>query len=201
MAIHAFCLDVTPSRAWYSSKRFRSPGRHMKAKKLAADALWNYALRSLAQRTHSASELRRKLAARAASPEDTRATMEKLREYGLTDDRRFAEAFSAARLQNRSFGKMRVLRELRGRNVAPKVAEEAVRHAFDGVDERQLAGEFLQRKYRNKNLAELLQDPRQLAAAYRKLRLGGFSASSAIGVLKQYANAAQELSDLESESE
>lgn len=171
----------------------------MKAKKLAAEALWNYALRALSQRAHSAGEIRRKLAVRAASSSDVHATMEKLREYGLTDDRRFAEAFSASRLQNRGFGKTRILRELRGRNVAPKVAEEAVHKTFDGVDERQLAAEFLQRKYRNKNLAELFQDPKQLIAAYRKLRLGGFSATSAIDVLKQYANAAQDLEDADSE--
>lgn len=201
MAKNAVCLDVTPCRAWYSSKRFGSPVKPVKANKLAADGLWNYALRALAQRAHSASELRRKLATRAASPDDVRTTMEKLREYGLTDDRRFAETFSSSRLQNRGFGKQRIVRELRARSISPKVAEDAVRKAFEGVDERQLIECFLQRKYRGKNVRELLRDPKQLAGAYRKLRLAGFPSAAAIDVLKQYAEAPEELSGLEAEPE
>lgn len=169
----------------------------MKAKKLDSDGLWNYALRALAQRAHSASELKRKLAVRAASPEDLRVTLAKLREYGLADDRQFAEAFAASRLHNRGFGKLRVLRDLRMRGVGSNVAEEAARKAFDGVDEAELIDRFLHRTYRGKKLEDLFKEPRLLAAAYRKLRVAGFSSAAAIDVLKQYSRAAEELSGLE----
>ncbi|MGH9581814.1 MAG: regulatory protein RecX [Bryobacteraceae bacterium] len=171
----------------------------MNRKKFEADGLWEYALRALAQRAHSLGELRRKLASRAASPEDVRATMEKLREYGLADDRRFAEAFSTSRLQNNGFGKLRILRDLRAKNVAAKVAEEAVRKTFDGIDEQELIERFLKRKYRGKDLRELLREPKHLNAAYRRLRMAGFSSAVAVGALRRYAEAAEELDGLEQE--
>lgn len=168
-------------------------------KKLDADALWEYALRALAQRAHSAGELRQKLARRAASVGDVDATLAKLREYGLADDRQFAEAFAASRLQNQGFGTLRVLRDLRAKNVGSKIAQEAVQKTFSGVDERELIARFLERKYRGKNLGELLKDPKHLAAAYRRLRMAGFSSSGAIQALKRYSQNAEELTGLEQE--
>jgi len=92
-----------------------------KPKKLDENALWNYALRVLGQRAHSAGELKQKLAHRAQSPSVLSATLAKLREYGFTDDAKFSEAFAAVRLQNRGFGRYRVLRDLRSRRVAGRV--------------------------------------------------------------------------------
>lgn len=169
----------------------------MKGKKLDSDGLWNYALRALGQRAHSAGDLKRKLAARAASPQDLHATMAKLLEYGLTDDRKFAEAFYASRLQNRGFGKLRVVRELRMRGVAPKIADEAARTAFQDVNEADLIEQFLHRNYKRPNLSEFFKEPKHLMAAYRKLRVAGFTSTVAIDVLKHYAKTAEELADTE----
>jgi regulatory protein len=171
----------------------------MNRKKLDFEGLWEYALSALAQRAHSAGELRQKLAGRAASQQDVRATMAKIAEYGLADDRRFAESFSASRLQNEGFGKVRILRDLRLRNVPAKIAEDAVRRTFEGVDEQELIARFLERKYRGKNLAELLSEPKHLASAYRRLRMAGFSSGGAIAALKHYTAAAEELSEVEPE--
>ncbi|HEX7362947.1 MAG TPA: regulatory protein RecX [Bryobacteraceae bacterium] len=171
----------------------------MNGKKLDAEGLWQYALKTLARRAHSADELRRKLARRAASEQDARAAIAKIAEYGLADDRRFAENFSSSRLQNDGFGKMRILRDLRLRNVPAKIAEDAVRKTFDGIDEQDLIAQFLERKYRGKNLPELLSEPKHLASAYRRLRMAGFSSGGAVAMLKRYAAAADELSDPEPE--
>ena len=43
--------------------------------------------------------------------------------------------------------------------------------------------------------AIILQDPKHLASAYRKLRYAGFGSSSAIRALKRYADRADELED------
>lgn len=171
----------------------------MNRKKLDSEGLWEYALKALAQRAHSEGELRQKLAGRAASQQDVQATMVKIVEYGLADDRRFAESFSASRLQNDGFGKSRILRDLRLRNVPAKIAEDAVRKAFDGVDEQGLIARFLERKYKGKNLAELLNEPKHLASVYRRLRMAGFSSGGVIAALKHYAAAAEELSEAELE--
>jgi len=81
--------------------------------KLDEKSLWDYALRTLSQRAHSAGEIRQKLVKRAQSVQDIDAVLAKLREYGMVDDRRFSEAFASARLQNDGFGRFRVLNDLR----------------------------------------------------------------------------------------
>jgi len=58
---------------------------------------------------------------RAERPESIEAVMAKLKELGYVDDRKFAENYAAARLENEGFGKMRVLRDLRQRRVAPQL--------------------------------------------------------------------------------
>lgn len=159
-----------------------------KPKKLNSEALWEYALRLLGARPYSSSELRRKLALRAESAADVPDTMAKLREYGFADDRKFSENVASSRLANQGFGRFRVLRELQSKQVARSIAEAAVEKTFSGTDETALAQRFLARKYRGKDLRQLLKEPKHLAGAYRKLRIAGFSSSVSVSVLKQHAN-------------
>lgn len=161
-------------------------------KKLDPEALWNYALRVLGDRAHAAAELRRKLLQRAQSPSDVTAVMAKLREYGLTDDKKFSESFASSRLANQGLGRFRVLRDLRSKQVASNVAEEAVAAVFAETDEQQLAEKFLLRKYRGKELASFLGEEKHLAAAYRRLRTAGFSSSVTLSVLKRFSRRAEE---------
>jgi regulatory protein len=90
-----------------------------------------------------------------------------------------------------------VVRDLMARRVAPAVAQKAVDQAYAAVDEVELIESFLRRKFKGKNLGELLQEPKHLASAYRKLRLAGFSSGNAIRVLKRYAAEAEALEDME----
>lgn len=163
--------------------------------KLDSDALWTYALRVLSQRAHSANELKQKLSARAASVSDVNATLTKLREYGFADDAKYSEAFASSRLENQGFGRFRVLRDLRSKRVAPDVAERAVEKTFAGTDERQLIEAFLQRKYRGKDLPVFLDEPKNLASAYRRLRTAGFSTTASLAVLRRYSQHADEWED------
>ncbi len=173
--------------------------RPRKPKKLDADALWNYALRALGQRAHSANELRIKLSRRAENAGDVNAAMEKLREYGLADDTKFSEALAASRLQNQGFGRFRVLRELRSKRVAGAVAESVVAKTFAGTDEKDLIQKYLDRKYRGKNLAEFFKDQKNLAGAYRRLRTAGFSGRGSLEVLNRYSKGFEEWNEPEEE--
>ena len=164
-------------------------------KKFDSEALWDYALRILAQRPNSSAELRQKLSRRADCPDSVTIVLNKLREYGLADDAKFSEAFASARLQNQGFGRMRVLRDLRSKRVASAVAEKAIDKTFGGLDEADLARQYLERKYRGKNLNEFLKEEKQLAAAYRRLRTAGFSGRASLTVLKSYSRRAEELED------
>jgi regulatory protein len=72
-----------------------------------------------------------------------------------------------------------------------------VRKAYEDVDEPRLIEDFLSRKYRKIPLKEFLAEPKNLAAAYRRLRLAGFSSGNVIRTLKRYANEADELEAME----
>jgi regulatory protein len=168
-----------------------------KSPKLAGNALWEYALRVVGHRAYSAAELRRKLSGRAESPADLIAVMEKLREYSFVDDRKFSDIFAASRLQNNGFGRIRVLHDLRVKQVTPTIAEAAVAKVFQGTDEDILIQQFLGRKYRNVDLKTFLQEEKNLASAYRRLRVAGFSSQGSLAALRRYNQRAEDWSEPE----
>lgn len=172
-----------------------------KAAPLDRAALTDYALRTLSMRSMSTSDLRTRLLRRAAEASDIDQVIAKLKESGLLNDQRFADSYASARLENQGFGKLRVLRDLRQRRVASKVADQAVQQAFQDTDERQLAEQYVERKYRGKNLPAHFSDPKNVNSAFRRLRNAGFSAGAAIGVLKKYAAEADQLADSEDAEE
>lgn len=170
------------------------------AKRLNRDALLAYAGRLLAARAQSAAELRSRLKRRAARAEDVEAVIAYLQECGYANDQRFAAAFAGWRLENQGWGKTRVLRELAARRVAPAVAAKAVEAVYKNADEGALIEAFLNRKYRGKELGALLEDAKELARAYRKLRAAGFSGPASVRVLKRYAAEAERLEELAEEA-
>jgi len=168
---------------------------------LEGQQLWDYALRILGRRDYSVSELREKLRVRAAKKGEVEEILSRLKIQGYLDDRRFAAAFATARLTNQGLGKGRVLRDLRQRRVAPAVAQQAVRQAYRNTDEQELIEKFLRRKFRKVDLAQYLAEARNLAAAYRKLRLAGFSSSASLQVLKRFSREADLVDSLGTEDE
>lgn len=167
-----------------------------KPKPLAFDALLDYAAQALSARAQSSSELRTRLKRRAERAEDVDAVIAKMKDLGFLNDRKFADSFANWRVENQGFGKGRVLRDLMARRVAPAVAQQAVEKVFQGADEAAMIEKFLERKYRGKDLGALLQDQKQLASAFRKLRGAGFSAGNSIRVLKRYAAEAERLEEM-----
>jgi len=157
----------------------------------------DYAAKALSVRGYSVSEFKTRLKKRAARAEDVEVVLARLKEAGMVNDRRFAGSFAEWRRESQGMGKTRVMRDLMARRVAPAVAKEAVEAAFEGVDEIAMIEAFLKRKYRGKDLGALLQDQKQLASAFRKLRGAGFSAGTSIRVLKRYAAEAERLEEME----
>jgi regulatory protein len=166
---------------------------------LDRDKLLNVALRALGGRAHSSGELREKLRRRAENDQDVDAVLAKLNESGYLNDRHFAENYAAARLQNQGLGKMRVLRDLRQRRVAPKLAEQVTDQTYEKTDEAELIEDFLRRKFRGKDLGVFFLEEKNLAGAFRRLRYAGFSAGQSIRVLKRFASQPEALDALESE--
>jgi regulatory protein len=158
-----------------------------KPRSLDANALWEYALKSLGARAQSIGELREKLRRRAERAGDIDGVLARLKEHQYLDDRRYAESFASARLANEKVGRTRVIRELRARRVAPAVAERTVEKVYQGVEETALIEEWIRRKYRMAPREGLFQDQKGLAAAYRRLARAGFRTGEILTVLKRFA--------------
>jgi regulatory protein len=172
--------------------------RELKPKKLLdLSELWDYALKSAAMKAQSTGQMRTRLRQRALLPEDVEATLDKLKEYGFLNDQRYAENFSSARLENDGFGRQRALRDLAQRKVSPAIAESAVEQTYTGTDETSLIEAFIRRRYRNADREKLFQQDKDLASAFRRLRLAGFQSGNIVKVLKQFAANPDKLDDVD----
>ncbi len=124
---------------------------------------------------------------RAASPVDPDAVIDRLKEIGYLDDRRFAENYATARVENEGFGRMRVLNDLRARRVSGEMADQAVEHAIGGKSEPELIDAFIERRMHSIATGGPIDDERKLASAYRKLRRAGFTSGPILSALKRIA--------------
>ena len=123
---------------------------------------------------------------RQAAKADIEVVLERLRDHGYLDDARFARSFAASRIENDLHGRVRVRRDLAARRVRPDLADEAVRQAFDSVDEIKLLREHLQRKVRVTRLGK----PSAVQALFRRLLRAGFRSDTIVGELKRLLGAA-----------
>jgi regulatory protein len=172
-----------------------------RASKLAESELFEYSVRYLSQRACSTEELRSKLRMKAARLEDVTGIIDRLKEIGYLDDRRFAEGFALNRAENDGFGRMRVLSDLRGRRIAPALAEKTVAQVYEDKDESGLIDAFIERRMPPLARATRIEDQKELAKAYRRLRRAGFSAGGSIAALKRRAARPEEVEEPAEEEE
>jgi regulatory protein len=156
-------------------------------RKLAAEELFEYAVKCLGIRAYSTGDLKSKLLIRAAHSTDVGPTIERLKEIGYLNDERFAENFAQARVENDGFGRMRLLSDLRARRVAGEIAERAVEQALDGRSEAELIDAWIERRMPSIAAGGPVEDERKLASAYRRLRRAGFTSGAILTALKQRA--------------
>ena len=164
-------------------------------RKLAAEELFEYAVKCLGARAYSTGDLKSKLRMRAANPADAEAAIDRLKDIGYLDDRRFAEGYAAARVENEGFGRMRVLNDLRARRVSGAMAEQAVERAIGDKSEAELIDAFIERRMHSVASGGKIEDEKKLAAAYRKLRRAGFTSGPILAALKRIAARPEELEE------
>lgn len=175
--------------------------RPRKRKLLEKPELLEYAVRALGGRALTQSEMRLRLLARAVEPGDVPGVLSRLKEYGYLDDRRFAETYSRLRRENEGFGKFRVLRDLKGRRVAPALAEKIVSESYRETDERQLIEQYLRRKLRYSEAPPKLDDPRKLASLHRMLLRAGFTSGKILESLRKLSAQSEWVDSLEAAAE
>ncbi|OFS11535.1 recombination regulator RecX [Hafnia sp. HMSC23F03] len=104
----------------------------------------NRAMRLLAQRDHSETELRRKLAAQDVSEEDVEQAIAYCHEHHWLDDRRFAERYLVMRSQ-KGYGVQRIQQELGMKGIARDLIHDAF--ASSDIDWCALAKQTAHRKF------------------------------------------------------
>lgn len=143
----------------------------------------------------STGEVRRKLRLRAAEVGDVDVVMGSLKEYGMVDDAKFAEAYAMARKSSQGFGAQRVERDLFQKRVPKELVKQAVATVYAETDESALAEDYLLRKLRGKDAVEYLSEQKHVASMFRRLRTAGFSAGSALKALRKLSAAAREVDE------
>lgn len=106
----------------------------------------------LARRPYSVAELRHALEKKFGDVSEVSQAVARLRELGYLDDKKFAEHAAATLAVNRTYGPLRVKRELKAKLVNYKFIDPAVARAYQEVSETDLLNRALERKLRSLRL-------------------------------------------------
>ena len=146
------------------------------------------ALRLLAFRPRSESELRQRLAQKKLPADAIERTVDELRQSGMLDDEKFAKLYALSRIQSRAFGKDRVRRELSRRGLSGASVENAMR-SIEDIDEEAPARELAQKRLASmKGLPREAKKRRLHGALLRR----GFSANVTFRVLDRLLGPSEE---------
>lgn len=105
------------------------------------------ALRLLAVRSRAESELRQRLQASGFSQEVAGRVLERLRDSGLIDDRRFAFERARSMGKGKGWGPRKLRADLRHKGIDDEVAEEAVRQAYGSRSCRQIMRRLVVKRF------------------------------------------------------
>jgi regulatory protein len=175
--------------------------RKFSFKKLSTeDELYQYAIAALARRMRSTAELKRLLRLKVeADTEYGRTLVElvirRLKDQGYINDAKYAAAYSSFRRDNEKFGRRRVITDLKAKGVHGDIIAQAVASAYEEVNEKKLAREFLRRKRLVKP-----KDQREAARIFRQLARAGFTSQTIFAILNKWSVDDETISALESEA-
>lgn len=165
----------------HSGKRKARPKLELKTEQQTYD----YALNLLSFRDHSQKEMKQKLTRKGASPEQAQSSIDKLTDYGIMNEERFAQRVYEAWLAKRIYGRQHLAAELVKKGVPKEYCQQILEQFTDEMElERaeQAAQQYckLNRIKISKVLASNDNKERQrlYAAACRYLIARGFGSST-----------------------
>ncbi|WP_225072778.1 regulatory protein RecX [Desulfuromonas sp. CSMB_57] len=146
------------------------PTRQVKG---APAGAWEQALRLLAVRDRSEAELAGRLRRQRHSEADILAALERCREYGYLDDRRFARQRARQLLNDGRAVGAALLADLRNRQVEEAVAREVLEELQDEFDPRELLRQICRRRFPGFDFQTA--DERQRRRVFQYLARRGFA--------------------------
>ena len=148
---------------------------------------YQIALRLLARRELSASQLRDRLTRQELPPSEIEAAITRLRRERAVDDARTALAYARQAAEVRLHGQSRARREIEALGIDPATARRAVAEVFDEVDEESVLERAIA-----KRLNGPIRDRAQFRRLYQALLRQGFPPDrvAALLVVRSEGNAA-----------
>ncbi len=141
------------------------------------------AVRTLARRDHSETELRRKLQDRGFSTGEIETAVAKMMEYGYLDDQRFARIWAESAIRGgRGFGP-RLRLELLRRGVADTIVTEVLGTLAEDFREREVLAAVLAKKFSDFDFGKA--DDREKRRVISYLQRRGFSLSMILDVFNE----------------
>lgn len=169
------------------------------AKTYDLESLYEYAIGALGRRMRTVAEIKRLMRNRVATQPEGELLVEavtlRLKEQRYLNDAGYAESYSRFRKENEKFGRLRVIQDLKAKGVHNEIIEKIVPAAYDGVNEEQLARDFLRRKRLSKP-----DNQKQAARVFRALVRAGFPSRVIFRILKQWDVDEETITALEEES-
>jgi regulatory protein len=163
--------------------------------------LYEYAVGALGRKMRTVAELKRLMREKVRQQGEigellVEVVIAKLKEQKYLNDTNYAESYSRFRRENEKFGRMRVVQELKAKGVHGEVIEKTVGMAYEGVNEEQLAREYLRRKRIKKPATQ-----KEAAKVFRAMVRAGFRSRAIFHILKSWEVDEETITALEGEAE
>jgi len=136
------------------------------------------ALKILSSRWRSEKEIEKRLGEKGFRQDNIEETISFLKERGYINDEKFGYQWAKYRIENRSYGLMRISYELKGKGVEKISIESIINTLRDEFDEREVAMIAAQRKVRGMEKSQSA-----LKKIYGYLMRKGFSSPIVIDVM------------------
>lgn len=169
---------------------------------VAPPSAYQRALRRLARRDHSVTELRCALEERGHEPAEVEAALERLRGERYLDDASFAERFARSRLAHHGQGRALIRQGLRRRGVTRSETEAGIAGALAEVDEKAVLDGLARRYWRQHARVEPARRlPRLWAFLVRRGFAAGLVHERLSALWPRWSDALEGLEPLESVDE
>jgi regulatory protein len=139
------------------------------------------ALKMLARRELSESQLRQRLTRRDHDPESIEAALTRLKAERSLDDERVAAVMARSETSLKKRGRYRVTRQIEAAGIASAIARRVVDETFATIDADALMSEALARRLRGKTR---IQDEKEFNRLYRYLVAQGFEPDRVLALLR-----------------
>lgn len=160
------------------------------------DSLYEYAVQALGRRMRTVAELKRLLRQkRIMGAPDTviDAIIARLKEQRYLNDTQYATLYSSSRKDGDKFGQRRVETDLMSKGVHKDVIAKTVGETYAGVDEEELARDYLRRKRipepsspKRGDQASYKKSQKETAKVFRWLVRAGFRTATVVKILKNW---------------